>query len=263
MPTGMKDVGWVWEGQGLGDPGVEPSIFGVGEGCAYFGLRRACYMFHPNTELAMEKMRHLDEVICDISKWKWRKTPDGATGHWVDAAPASVRAEAERLSHLALKYPNITGGFHDDMKGLAKREKCTPEQYGGIYSALKCIAPTLKLWVVVYTHELEDAAWWRSFSPYIDVVNLWVWNAKDIPRLDEGLDRCREVFPGKPIVMGCYLRDYPNKAPVPMDMLKMQWERLPRYLDEGKIVGYHILAAVLIDGHQEQANWVRDFIAAH
>ena len=46
-------------------------------------------------------------------------------------------------------------------------------------------------------------------------------------------------------------------------MLKMQWERLPRYLDEGKIVGYHILAAVLIDGHQEQANWVRDFIAKH
>ena len=44
----------------------------------------------------VEVMRHLDEVICDISKWKWRKTPDGATGHWVDAAPATRSAAPRR-----------------------------------------------------------------------------------------------------------------------------------------------------------------------
>jgi hypothetical protein len=92
---------------------------------------------------------------------------------------------------------------------------------------------------------------------------LWVWNSKDLPRLDDDLERCRRLFPGKPIKIGCYLRDYPNKAPVPMEMLKLQWGKVLRYLQEGKIVGYSILAAVLIDGHQEQANWVRDFITAH
>ena len=71
-PSNLAAAGWVWEGQGL-DGGVDPSIFGVGEGARYFGLKRAVYMFHPNDDLAMEKMRGLDEVVCDISKWKFRR----------------------------------------------------------------------------------------------------------------------------------------------------------------------------------------------
>ncbi|MBI5395467.1 MAG: hypothetical protein HZA91_09255 [Verrucomicrobia bacterium] len=257
----MKDIGWVWEGQGL-DPGVFPSIYGVGEGCAYFGLKRACYIFHPNDEQAMRKLRHLDEVICDISKWKWQRTKDGGSKNFIDAAPATVRAEAENVGRLSLKFPNITGAFHDDMKGLVKRERYTPAQYGEIYAALKRANPKLKLWTVVYTHELEHPDW-KEFAPFIDVVNLWVWNAKDIPKLDGDLDRCRAVFPGKPVVMGCYLRDYPSVAPVPMDMLKLQWHKLVNHLQDGKVTGFSILGAVLIDGQQEQANWVRDFIADH
>jgi hypothetical protein len=62
----LRDVGWIWEGQGL-DPGVFPSIFGVGEGAEYFRLSRVCFMFHPNNELAMRKLSGLMEVVCDIS----------------------------------------------------------------------------------------------------------------------------------------------------------------------------------------------------
>ena len=258
----FADVGWVWEGQGL-DPGVDPSIFGVGEGAPYFGLRRAVYMFHPNTELAMQKLSHLDEAVCDISKWKWRRTDDGGWAHWVDAKPETVRAEAELVSRLSLQFPNVTGGFHDDMKGLIQRESWTPEQYGDVHRALKSANPDLQLWVVVYTHELDDADWWRQFAPYMDVVNLWVWEAKNLPTMDEGLKRCREIFPDKPINMGCYLRDYPTVAPVPMDMVKLQWECVLRNWEQGNLAGYSVLAAVLIDGHQEQAEWIRDFIAVH
>ncbi len=67
----LCDVGWCWEGQGL-DPGVHPSILGVGDGCRYFGLRRANFMFHPNDEFAMEHMAWLDEVTCDIAKWRYK-----------------------------------------------------------------------------------------------------------------------------------------------------------------------------------------------
>jgi len=257
----LKDCGWVWEGHGL-DPGVDPSIFGVGEGAPYFGLSRACYMFHPNTDLAMRKMSHLTEVVCDISKWKWRRTDDGGAATWVDASPASVRREAETVSRLSLTFPNITGAIHDDMKGLVRRENVTPDQYADIYFALKNHNPNLRLWAVVYTHELNPGDW-TGFEPFMDIVNLWVWNAKDLPKLDEDLERCRAMFPDKPIIIGCYLRDYPSVAPVPMDLLKLQWGKVLRYLHEGKIVGYSILGAVLIDGHQEQANWIRDFIAAN
>ena len=257
----LKKAGWIWEGQGL-DPGVDPSIYGVGEGAAYFDLTKVCYLFHPNTEIALEKLRHLDEVVCDISKWKYRRTPDGGVAHYVDAAPAAVRAEAEHVSRLSVAYPNVTGAIHDDMKGLIQREGYKPKQYAEIYYALKSANPKLRLWAVVYTHELTDE-YWTDFSPFMDIVNLWIWEAANLRGLDNGIALCRQVFPDKPIIMGCYLRDYPTQSPVPMELLKFQWERVLHYLEEGIIDGYAILGTVLIDGHQEQARWVRDFIAAH
>ena len=257
----MRECGWVWEGQGL-DPGVDPSIFGIGEGCDYFGLSRAVYIFHPTTELALAKLSRLDEVVCDISKWKWRNTDDGGWAHWIDSSAESVAREAALVSELSTHFPNVAGGFHDDMRGLVKREGITPEQYATVYEALKRDNPELKLWSVVYTHELDPAEW-AGFEPYMDVVNLWVWEAKNLPRLDEEIERCRELFPGKPLNLGCYLRDYPTVAPVPMEMVKLQWETLLKHLEAGTIDGYSILAAVLIDGHQEQAEWIREFIAAN
>ena len=148
MMARMRDVGYVWEGQ----PAYRdfpPSIYGLGEGCAYFGLRKAYYLYHGNNATALAKLAHLEEVLCDIFK------------------------------------------------------------------------------------------------------------------LDEGVARCRELFPGKPIVLGCYLSDYTLKASVPIGRLRYQWERIPGYLDKGLIDGFCILGAYLIDHHPEQAAWVQDFIAGN
>ena len=255
----LKEVGWCWEGQGL-DPGVDPSILGCGDGCRFFGLTRANYMFHPNTEFAMQHMAWLDEVTCDIAKWGYKDSEAGGADHSVDASPARVKSEAGLVSRLSQTYPNITGAFHDDMLGLARREGMTPEQYGEVYAAVKSANPELKLWVVIYTHELDEPEW-ADFGESIDLVNLWIWKSEELPQQDRGLARCREVFPDKPIVMGCYLRDYTLRAPVPMDMVKVQWESVKRNLEAGTLSGYSILSGNLIDGHLEQATWIRDFIA--
>jgi len=201
-------------------------------------------------------------VLCDISKWKWKRTDDGGWAHWVDATAESIRNEATLVGELSASFPNMSGAFHDDMLGLARRESVTPDEYAEVYGALKRQNPDLDLWVVVYAHELA-ADEWAAFGQYMDVVNLWVWEAKDLPNFDEYIERARALFPGKPLNLGCYLRDYPTVAPVPMDMVKLQWETLLRHLEAGTVDSYSILAAVLIDGHQEQANWIRDFIAAN
>jgi hypothetical protein len=256
----LKQIGWCWEGQGL-DPGVDPSILGVGDGCRFFGLTRANYMFHPNTEFAMQHMAWLDEVTCDIAKWMYKDSAaGGGTDHWVDSRPERVRDEAALVSRLSLKYPNITAAFHDDMLGLARRDNMTPELYGEVYAAVKSANPDLKLWVVVYTHELE-APEWADFAQFVDVVNLWIWNSGDLVKQDEGIARCRELFPGKPILMGAYLRDYPTVGPVPMEHVKVQWESIARNVESGALDGFSILSGNLIDGQLEQATWIRDFIA--
>jgi hypothetical protein len=257
----LKDAGWCWEGQGL-DAGVDPSILGVGDGCRFFGLSRANYMFHPNTEFAMQHMAWLEEVTCDIAKWKYKDSAGGGSDHWVDAAPESVRAEAELVSRLSLKYPNITGAFHDDMLGLVRRENVSAEQYAEIYQAVKSANPALKLWVVVYTHELE-ASEWADFSEFVDIANLWIWKSEEVGKQDEEIARCREVFPGKPLIMGCYLRDYTLRAPVPMDRVRAQWESVLRNVQAGSLDGFSILSGNLIDGQLAQAAWIRDFIAGN
>ena len=62
--------------------------------------------------------------------------------------------------------------------------------------------------------------------------------------------------------MGVYLRDYTKVAPIPVDLIKSQMEGIADLVEKGKLSGYSILAAVLIDGHRPQADAVRDFITA-
>ena len=262
----LKDVGWVWEGQPLcPGPGVPPSIFGAGEGAVYFGLHRVCYVYGPNTDLAMQKLSNFEEVVCDTTKWEFRYMEDTESwkGYCSEDLLSTAIAEASKVSKLSLKYPNITGVTHDDMFGLYRKEGCSSKQYAEIYDALHSVNSALKFWAgAVMTNKL-DSPILKTFLPFVDIINLWVWNSTDLPQLDETIVQWRKAFPNKPIILGCYLRDFSTHSPVPMDLLRFQWERIPHYLDKGLINGYSILGTALIDGHQEQAEWVRDFIAKH
>ncbi len=261
---GMADVGWVWEGQGL-DPGVQPSIFGLGEGAEFFGLRKVHFLFHPTTELALQKLSDKEEVRCDISKWLSRDCGEGGRGSesYVQSGLESVCAEAEKGSRFSLTYPNVTGGYYDDMKGLMQRESLGPDACAQVYAALKKHNPDLRLECVVYSHELSAAEFWQPLKHYIDVVSFWIWGYEKLTTLDADIDRCREVFPDKPINMGCYLRDYPSRKPVPLDAVRHQWVTVAKALEERRIDGFDILGAVTIDGQLEQATWIRDFIHDH
>jgi hypothetical protein len=257
----MRDYGWVWEGQGL-DPGVYPSIYGIGDGCKYFGLDRAIFLFHPIDRYALEKMADLKEVVCDISETGPGYDRDGLTRE-VIATPERTRARAELVSRLSLEFPNVTGGYFDDLKGLMKAHNYTVNDLAATRAALNVHNPNLKMWAVVYGHELDDEDYWKSVAPHIDIVSLWVWESANLNLLDEHLRRVDELLPGKPVNIGIYLRDYSIPAPVPVEQLRMQMANILTYLEQERIAGYQILATVTIEGQREQADFLRDFIAAH
>jgi hypothetical protein len=77
------------------------------------------------------------------------------------------------------------------------------------------------------------------------------------------IQKCRARFPERPLVMGCYLRDYTRCAPVEMDLIRSQWDGVLDNLQQGTIDGYSILSGNLIDGHLQQARYIRDLIAAN
>jgi hypothetical protein len=260
----MADAGWIWEGQGL-DPGVFPSIFGVGEGADFFGLRKVHFMFHPTTDLALRKLSRFDEVVCDISKWRFRNCGEGHRGSecYCDSSLEDICAEAEKVSRLSCAYSNVTGGFFDDMKGLMQRRGHGLDQGIAIKAALRKHNPALNLESVVYRHELASRDFWQSLMPLIDVISFWVWEHQELFQLEDHLAGCCDLFPDKPIILGCYLRDYPSQGPVPMPAVRHQWRVVAQALEDGRIRGFDILGAVTIDGQIEQAMWIRDFIRDH
>jgi len=262
----FREAGWVWEGFAT-HGGIWPTIYGVGEGARYFGLDKLHFMFHPNTEQNLAKVAEFGEVVADISKWKFKHVKNesgyeiGFTA-WHDGTPETVRAEAENLGRLSLNVPNLTGGIIDDFTVLVDRYGCTVEQQKRLFAALRSGNPALKMWVVVY-HSQLDKDYWPPIASDVDIVNLWVGKSDDLPNLTAYVDRCAEVFPGKPIIVGSYLHDYGNRCGMAMDLLRTQYEIMLRLWETGKIQGYSIIGGALIDQDVIQAEWVRSFLAEH
>ena len=154
-------------------------------------------MFHPNSELAMDKLRQMDEVVCDITKWKFSACAYNCTELHFDVRPGTVREEIKTLGRLSSIYRNIKGAFLDDFLTHVKHGAITVEEHSRNYAALKNANPALRFWVPVYTHELDEQGW-AGFKPHLDVINLWVWSPKDLPGLDRHVERCRKIFPDSP-----------------------------------------------------------------
>lgn len=264
----LSEVGWCWDGQAINGQ-WQLSIFGAGEGTKWFDLNKCCFMFHPNTNFAMEKLRHMKKVICDISKWDYHKVDCpgyvGLEAHVamkVDGSVERKKREARKVSQLSKIYPNITGAFDDDLIGIIKRDNITPEQYYSVHQELKSINPKLEHWIVIYSNQLikEDLL---PYKDTFDVISLWIWESKDIVNLDKYIEQCREIFPDKPINLGYYLFDYNTLKEIPINLLKHQWNLVAKYVNDDIIHGYSLLGGFLIDFHPEHAKWVRDFIKSN
>ncbi len=262
----FRDVGWVWEGLAF-DPGVQPTIYGLGEGMTYFGVERAHFMFHPNNEITLAKLSHAREIVCDITKMKWAEMRDAETGrfgfrHWGDHGIETQIEEAEKLSRLSLQFPNVTAGYIDDPDRMVNYQSEHPTYYADISAALRSANPALQWWALVFSHQLGEDHW-QPFLPYMDVANLWVWEWENIPHLEEYVELCHKTLPGKAIVVGSFIRDYDKRAPVPLEMMQMQYETMFELWEEERIAGYSILGAALIDQHPQQAEFIRSFIGGH
>src|SRR5437879_966376 len=103
-PVKLADVGWSWEGQGfVGGAGL--SIYGLGEGAEYFGLKKVFTLYRPNDELAMEKLRSFEEVICEISPNRPIHCGERCVESMYEPTPPKLLEEARNVANLSLKYP--------------------------------------------------------------------------------------------------------------------------------------------------------------
>jgi len=253
------DTIWIWEGPYI-DPLLGPSIYGLGEASNYFHSENVICLYAPNDDITLSKLKPFKKVVCDISKWKFRKgsSLSDLSGCYHDTASGVSRDEALNLSRMSLRYDNIIGGIIDDLSSTyISKGRMGPEQLAEIQSALKKDNPHLNLYAVVEDLNLDLA----PYAPYMDIITFWIWNnARDLMALERHVGRCKKAFPDKPILMGLYLRDYPTSQAMHMDLLKFEFEKSAELIDKGEIDGFIVLGGFHIDKHPEQAKWVREFM---
>ena len=260
----LRDYGYVWEGQGF-DPGVPPSVLGVGDGCRLLKMNKAVVLFHPNNAWTLSRLTHCNEVVCDISKWKIRSLEafpgvySNAVECYVDGQLETVLEEVRKVALLKKQFPNITGVIHDDLIGLCKRCGLNAGDYANVYRMVK--EAGLKLWLVIYAHELDDIEnKWKDFKQYADMVHFWVWKSEDLYHLDEYVEKCQGAFPDKKINLGVYLRDYHYRRSVPEDRLLMEMEKIKEYIQKDIVQGFSVLGTITMDTNPEGVKKIADFL---
>lgn len=235
-----KENLWVWGGQTpyWGGSMADDTLV---RGADFYGVDNIVYVYGPTNDKMLGLHSKYKKMLCQVNSQC--RTPGAQEG-------SSDEENAERLSRLSLQHPNIVGAMCDDVTTYF-RKIVLPDVFESRYKALKKHNAALKMYGVVYVHELET----KDFSliqPYMDVVNLWFWHKDEILEYDEKIELCRKKFPGKPILQGIFLHEYGlSDAGNPPEILLYQLEKAREYLTKG------VLEGVVILGDREIKKWPR------
>ena len=130
----------------------------------------------------------------------WDITPDGnADGN--TGPPFVYTQRIAQVRKLVDKYPQIEGVLLDDMSTSAVGAGFKPEHIRNIRKLLNGKYAAVKIWGVVYTLSLNQPAV-DQYIKELDIISLWVWQAKDLVNLESNVAHCEHKYPGKPIVLG-------------------------------------------------------------
>ena len=117
----------------------------------------------------------------------------------------------------------------------------------------------IKVWGVVYTMNMrQKGKGIEGIINALDVINMWTWNSRHIPKMESCVAYLRKNYPDKPIVLGLYLHDYGGgMGRIPPALMKQQCETALKLAHEKRIVGMVFLT---ITNEPETLKWLADWI---
>ena len=164
---------------------------------------------------------------------------------------------------LATRFPNFCGVMMDDFfrdsedSGTAGVH--TVEELKAVQGQLTVPGRKLDLWVVLYSHQLENPV--GKHLEVCDVVSFWTWTSERLESLERNFERFEKIAPSCRKVLGCYMYDYGNGKPMPADLMEYQYELGLKWLRSGRIDGMIFLASCICDLEFETVEWTRQWIA--
>jgi hypothetical protein len=117
----------------------------------------------------------------------------------------------------------------------------------------------LPIMAVVYTGQLSLRA--KSHLDQVDQVCLWTWRPADLQSLETNLEKLERLVGNKPIFLGCYMYDFAERRPLPVELMRHQTEAGYRWLKEGRVQGLIFLATPNVDVDLDAVAWTRQWIA--
>jgi hypothetical protein len=195
----------------------------------------------PPYEPYMESFRPLKNVVWSL----------------VGAGGSFEEGELERITALKKGYPNLTGAMMDDFFIPRGGPIFSPAEVGQIRKTLN--SHSLKLWTVLYSHQLDMKT--EEYLKECDLITFWTWRSEDLNHLEENFKRFVLIAPNVRRMLGCYMWDYGNNRPMPLELMKRQCSLGLKWLEEGTVEGMIFLASCICDLGIETVEWTKRWIA--
>lgn len=214
------------------------------EAAAYMGIENIIMVVYggkpvPPFAPLQEKFQHFKKVLWSLigDSGSLRESPTG---------------DLPEILALQQQYPNLCGGMMDDFFNPGRQFDLDV-----ISSGMR--AAGLPLWVVLYTHQLDNPEVWTALEK-CDVINLWTWNSQDLRNLEKNLSLVEARMPRKKIALGCYLWNFGGEPALGIEEMEYQCNFAASMLKQGRIQDVVILGSPLIGMQLETIPWTRNWI---
>ena len=201
-------------------------------------------------------------------------TEGGSVNHPGDDDPIRPAASlpgmiqgAHRFSELSRRCPQVAGIIIDDVfnnypKSISAADLSAIKNAllghavdadGRVDAASPALTPDLKLFIVVYEHELNDVD--PAIAAVTDGVSFWIWKQSEhYAQFDAYLDRLNTILPGRAIVPGVYVF---NSGETPsVESVHALLNRDLQLYDEGRVNGPLIFSPIWLSrAHMSRERW--------
>lgn len=172
----------------------------------------------------------------------------------VGKAPGMIQG-AHRFSEMSKNCPQLTGviiddffndypkavtadNLHDIKDALLGRRI---DANGNVDRKSPATTPNLKLYIVVYNHQLDRVD--DTVLKFVDGVNFWVWKqTENYKNYDSYIDTIRKTFPGKDVISGVYI--FNSAQTPPAESIRYILDHAIDLYDQGKINGLLVFSAI-------------------
>lgn len=238
-------------------PGGDNEGWGLPKPSRMTPVEAAFYLDVPNLLLIRS---HGIPAIHEFDQWAIPMRPLKRV-LWSLVGSGGKTADEDRKAalELAARFPNIVGFIMDDFFHQDGSGTLSPEQLKELRHQLVIGGRKRDLYVVLYTHQLQLPV--GPCLEYCDKITLWTWWSEKLHDLEENFQRLEKLAPKHGKLLGCYLWDYGNKKPMPVDRMKKQCELGLRWLREKRLEGMIFLGNTTCDLELESVEWTRRWIA--